>query len=72
MLETASKLCEDEEYINALKYYENILKVEPNNIMSIIDYGVTLQNLGYYKQALLMYDKALNIQQKNCLQTGCL
>ena len=65
MLEIASKLCEDEEYINALKYYENILKVEPNNIMSIIDYGVTLQNLELYYQALELYDLALNIQPKN-------
>jgi len=45
MLEIASKLCEDEKYTQALKYYENILQVESDSIEVIIDYGVTLQNL---------------------------
>ena len=41
----AFKLCEDEKYIQALKYYENILRIESDNAMVIVDYGVTLQNL---------------------------
>ena len=65
MLEIASKLCEDEKYTQALKYYENILQVEPDSIGVIIDYGVTLQNLERYNQALAMYDRALNLQPKN-------
>ena len=52
MLEIASKLCEDEKYTHALKYYDNILQVESDNIGVIIDYGVTLQNLEFYHQAL--------------------
>ena len=44
MLENASKLCEDEKYTQALKYYKNILRIESDNVTAIIDYGVTLQN----------------------------
>ena len=65
MLEKASKLCEDEKYTQALKYYENILRIESNNVVAIIDYGVTLQNLGLHRHALEMYDRALTIQPKN-------
>ena len=65
MLEMASKLCEDEKYTQALKYYENILRIESDNVAAIIDYGVTLQNLGRHRQALEMYDRALTIQPKN-------
>ena len=65
MLEKASKLCEDEDYNQALKYYQNILQIDSNNITAIIDYGVTLQNLGHLKQALKMYDRVLAIQPKN-------
>lgn len=64
MLDIASKLCEDEKYTQALKYYENILQVEPDSIGVIIDYGVTLQNLECYNQALAMYDRALKPSTK--------
>ena len=64
MLEKAYQLSEDEKYTHALKYFENILQIEPNNVGTIIDYGVTLQNLGSYNQALAMYDRALNLQPK--------
>ena len=65
MLEKANQLSEDEEYIQALKYYENVLQTEHCDIGVIIDYGVTLQNLELYYQALEVYDLALNIQPKN-------
>ena len=65
MLEKASQLSEDEKYTRALKCYKNILQIESDNIGVIIDYGVTLQNLGHYNQALTMYDKALSLQPKN-------
>jgi len=65
MLEKASELSEDQKYSQALKYYENVLRVDPVNITAIIDYGVTLQNLAYLKRALEMYDMALTIQPKN-------
>jgi len=45
MLEKASELSEDQKYSQALKYYENVLLVDPVNSTAIIDYGVTLQNL---------------------------
>ena len=65
MLEKASKLSEDEDYDQALKYYQNILQIYSNNVTSIIDYGVTLQNLGHLRQALKMYDRVLANQPKN-------
>ena len=65
MLENASKLCEDENYTHALKYYKNILRIESDNVVAIIDYGVILQNLGRHRQALEMYDRALTINPKN-------
>ena len=64
ILEKASKLSEDEDYDQALKYYQNILQIDSNNVTSIIDYAVTLQNLGHLKQALKMYDRVLAIQPK--------
>ena len=65
MLEKASELSEDQKYSQALKYYENVLQVDPVNITAIINYGVTLQNLARLKHALEMYDIALTIQPKN-------
>ena len=65
MLEMANQLSEDEEYSHALKFYKSILQIEPTNIGVIIDYGVTLQNLGLYHQALTTYDQALKLQPKN-------
>ena len=65
MLEIASKLCEDEKYMEAVKQYDKILQIESDNIVAIIDYGVTLQNLGQYNEALAMYEMVLNIQPKN-------
>ena len=65
MLEIANQLSEDEKYSQALKYYESILQIEPNNIYVITDYGVTLQNLELYHQALEAYYRVLSIQPKN-------
>jgi len=41
MLEKASQLSEDEKYTHALKYYENILQIESDNVgvISSIIYG---------------------------------
>ena len=56
MLEIVNQLSEDGEYFHALKFYKSILQIEPANIGVIIDYGVTLQNLGLYHQALVVLD----------------
>ncbi len=69
MLEMANQLSEDEEYSHALKFYKSILQIEPTNIGVIIDYGVTLQNLGLYHQALTMYDQVLKLQPKKNKRT---
>ena len=65
MLEQAYQLSEDGKYVQALKYYRNVLQTESDNIEVIIDYGVTLQNLEHYHQALKVYNRVLNLQPKN-------
>ena len=65
MLENANQLAEDGKYIQALKYYKNILQIEHDNIGIVIDFGVTLQNLELYHEALEVYDRALCLQPKN-------
>jgi Tfp pilus assembly protein PilF len=65
MLDHAHELCEDEDYVNALEYFDMVLEMEPNNLNAIIDKGVTFQNLEYFTKALQMYDKALSIEPEN-------
>ena len=65
MLSQAYDLCEDGNFLDALKLYDLALKQEPENINALIDKGVTLQNLGRIKQAIKFYDKALFIDPKN-------
>ena len=65
LLEQAYDLCEDENYVNALEYYNLVLDIEPDNLKALIDKGVTLQNLGRFNTALRMYEKALSIEAEN-------
>ena len=65
MLDHAHELCEDEDYVNALEYFDIVLEMEPNNLNAVIDKGVTFQNLEYFTKALQMYDKALLIEPEN-------
>ena len=65
MLGQAYQLSEDGKYAEALKYFEDILQIEHDNINTIVDYGVTLQNLELYHRALEMYDIALSLDPKN-------
>ena len=65
LLIIASELCEDGKYIEALKCYDKVLHIEPNNTKAIIDKGVTLQNLELPSQAMQMYEKALNFEPEN-------
>ena len=41
ILDYAHELCEDEDYVNALEYFDLVLEMEPNNLNAIIDKGVT-------------------------------
>ena len=65
LLNIASEFCEDGKYMEAIRCYDKILCVEPDNLGAIIDKGVTLQNLGYHQDAIQMYDKALILKPDN-------
>ena len=65
LLNTASELCEDGKFIEALKCYDKVLHIEPNNTKANIDKGVTLQNLERLSQAIQMYEKVLNSDPEN-------
>ncbi len=65
MLTKAFQCAEDENYSDALKLYDLILKKEPYNINALIDKGATLQNMGRLNLAIRSYDKALTISPNN-------
>ena len=65
MLLRAYEFVEDDNYSDALKLYDLILKEEPDNINALVDKGATLQNMGKIKQALSLYDKILDISPNN-------
>ena len=43
----------------AVEWYDKVLALEPNFIVSLNNKGVALANLGYYKDALKWYDYSL-------------
>ena len=65
LLNIASELCEDGEFVEALKCYDKILHVEPNNTKANMDKGVTLQNLELPSQAIQMYENVLSSEPEN-------
>ncbi|MEM3089629.1 MAG: tetratricopeptide repeat protein, partial [Candidatus Nitrosotenuis sp.] len=65
MLSQAADMCEDGDFVGALKIYSKILKKNPTNIDALIDKGVALQNLGRLRQALRCFQKALAVDPKN-------
>ena len=65
LFETAFDYCEEGNYFQALKCYDEILTIDPQNIGALIDKGTTLQNLGNLKTSIKFYDKALSLNQDN-------
>ena len=57
----ANDCVDDENFLDALNFYDLILKKDSKNISALIDKGITLQNLGRIKSAIRYYDKALTI-----------
>ena len=41
ILDYAHELCEDEDYVNALEYFDLVLEMEPNNLNAIIEFHAT-------------------------------
>ncbi len=65
MLAEAFEYAEDENYFDALRLYDLVLKKDPDNISALVDKGATLQNMGRLKLAIRSYDKALSISPDN-------
>jgi len=65
LFEDAFDYCEEGNYLQALKCYDEILTIEPQNIGALIDKGTTLQNLGKLKTSIKFYDKALSLNRNN-------
>ena len=65
ILRQAFECIEDENYSDALRLYDLVLKKEPRNVDVLVDKGATLQNMGRFKLAITYYDKALYISPDN-------
>jgi len=61
----ANGCIEDENFSDALSFYDLILKIDSKNISALIDKGTTLQILGRIKSAISCFDKALDISPDN-------
>ena len=61
----ANDCIDDENFSEALLFYDLILKEDSKNIHALIDRGTTLQNLGRIKSAIRSYDEALAISSDN-------
>ncbi len=57
----ASMAARSGRYEEALKYYDEALKAQPNNIRALFNKGVMLQMLGKPGEAIKYYDKYLDI-----------
>jgi len=57
----ANDCVDDENFLDALNFYDLILKKDSKHISALIDKGITLQNLGRIKSAIRCYDEALTI-----------
>ena len=61
----ANDCIDDENFSEALTFYNLILKEDSKNILALIDKGTTLQILGRIKLAIRCFDKALEISPHN-------
>jgi len=55
------RLSEEGKFEEGILYFNEALKVRPNDIFSIDSIGITLHRMGRYEEALLLYDQALKI-----------
>ena len=61
----ANNCLEDENFSDALTFYDLILNIDSKNLSALIDKGTTLQILGQIKSAIICFDKALAISPCN-------
>jgi len=58
------RLCK---YADAIYFYDQALKKDPNNVDILIDKGSALAKMRFYDAAIMHYDSALSIQPNNYL-----
>ena len=58
-------LVSEERYEEAIKYYDKILEINPNNVKALANKGITFAYLQEYEDALIMIDKALLLDPDN-------
>ncbi|HEY8111005.1 MAG TPA: tetratricopeptide repeat protein, partial [Candidatus Nitrosotenuis sp.] len=51
----------DNQYTKAINSYDKLLKVDPNNLNSLVNKGIATSKLGNHKEAIALYDKVLEI-----------
>ena len=65
LLKSGETLYAEGDHANAIRYYNEVLAIEPNNTAAIYDKGLALDVLGKHEDAIIHYDMLLSIQPDN-------
>lgn len=58
-------LLQEGEFYDALEYFDKILAIDPNDVITLGNKGAALTQWNQYEEALVEYDKALEIEPRN-------
>lgn len=50
---------------DALSYLDKALSIDPNNMLALINKGISLDGVGRFDEEMTYYDKALSIDPNN-------
>jgi tetratricopeptide (TPR) repeat protein len=65
LLERGESLYTQGDLDDAIRYYNEVLTIEPNNTGAIYDKGLALDVLGKYEDAMVHYDMLLSVEPDN-------
>jgi tetratricopeptide (TPR) repeat protein len=65
LLKSGETLYAEGDLANAIRYYNEVLAIEPNNTGAIYDKGLALDVLGKHEDAIIHYDMLLSVQPDN-------
>jgi tetratricopeptide (TPR) repeat protein len=65
LLERGESLYAQGDLEDAIRYYNEVLAIEPNNTGAIYDKGLALDVLGKHEDAIVHYDMLLSVQPDN-------
>lgn len=65
LLEKGESLYAQGDLADAIRYYNEVLTIEPNNIGAIYDKGLALDVLGKHEDAIVHYDMLLSVTPDN-------